>query len=502
MLAMARVNLIRDLRNVEGMSISQIARTMNVNWRTAKKYADGDVFPEGDGPRARRPRPVIGGYTDTIDLWLMESQRMPGKHRWTAKRIYQELMRLGYEGSERTVRAYVRESKRRISSETAERYIRLEHRPGEAQVDFGKVQILKPGGQIREYCLLIMSFPYSNAAFARILPAENAECLLEGLKSLFEQAGGVPVEIWFDNMSTAVIKVLSGGKRIVTDAFGRFRWHYRFQAKFCNAGKANEKGNIEGKVGYVRRNYLTPLAVTDDIESLNRKLAQDLGEDMDRDHYRKKVSMKDLWDQDQNALLPLPTQPYEASRPMTAVVNHMGEIRVDGHTYHVPQAAPRQRVLLKILWDRIVVYRSDGQKLGQVPRHYTFKADQVEWAAELRVLLRKPRAAERSTYLEALPQVLRDFIVEVNVKGRRARMKSLIALFEAGYSLSDVTETVRMGLRLDATDTASLRVLAGHTGDQELREDIPEPHTPESVLGWRPDLGRYDLLTGEVAGHD
>ena len=36
MLAMSEVNCIKKLRNEKGLSITEIAKTMQVNWRTAK----------------------------------------------------------------------------------------------------------------------------------------------------------------------------------------------------------------------------------------------------------------------------------------------------------------------------------------------------------------------------------------------------------------------------------------------------------------------------------
>jgi hypothetical protein len=37
---------IKKLRNEKGLSISEIERTMKINWRTAKKYADEDQLPQ------------------------------------------------------------------------------------------------------------------------------------------------------------------------------------------------------------------------------------------------------------------------------------------------------------------------------------------------------------------------------------------------------------------------------------------------------------------------
>jgi len=265
MLQMAQVNCIRTLRQAKHKSISEIAKVMGVDWRTAKKYADGDVLVDGELPRQRRRRPVLGEFTHLIDAWLEEDTRMPAKQRRTARKIFDELLKQGYLGSARTVRAYVREAKKRLQTREAERFARLEHLPGEAQVDFGEVKVIVAGA-VRTYYLLVVSFPYSNAHAARLLPAQNTECFLSALVSIFVEIGGVPPVMVFDNLSLAVRKVFWGTERKLTERFERFRWYYRFEARFCNPGRGHEKGSVENKVGYIRRNFLTPPPVIDDLD--------------------------------------------------------------------------------------------------------------------------------------------------------------------------------------------------------------------------------------------
>ena len=46
MLAMSEVNYINTLRNEKGISNTEIANTMQINWRTAKKYGENDQLPQ------------------------------------------------------------------------------------------------------------------------------------------------------------------------------------------------------------------------------------------------------------------------------------------------------------------------------------------------------------------------------------------------------------------------------------------------------------------------
>jgi len=351
---MAQVDCIRTLRHHEGKSIREISHIMGINWRTARKYADGPAEPPGERPRQRRRRPVMGPYEDLVDGWLLEDFRAPPRQRRTARAIFHALRAdHGFRGSERTVSRYVRQRKRTLRSEQQERYHRLEHPPGSAQVDFGHVRVLHPEDErTAELPLLVVSFPHSNAAFARLLPAENSECLLFGLQSLFERIGGVPERLWFDNLSAAVSLVR--GKRHEREAFRAFRRHYRFETAFCNPNRGHEKGHVENKVGYIRRNFLTPLPVVTDLTAINETLQRRLEADMNRQHYRQEQSVAELWQDDQAALRPLPTAPYEVCRTLTAVANMVGEITVDGELYHVARALPGQQLFVRLYWDRVL----------------------------------------------------------------------------------------------------------------------------------------------------
>jgi transposase len=228
MLAMAKVNYIKHLRDVEDKSILQIVNQVGVNWRTAKKYADCLDWNKENKPIKERKFPIMDPYREIVDTWLLEDKNRPKKQRHTAKRVYDRLMEeFGFKGSERTIRYYVAKRKKEFDLEKVDSHNRLEHPGGEAQVDFGDFQAVIDG-KIVERKMLILSYPCSNIAFTFITPRENMECFLEGLKSLFERSGGVPTKIWFDNLSAAVVTVLKGGERIVTDDFNRFALHYRF----------------------------------------------------------------------------------------------------------------------------------------------------------------------------------------------------------------------------------------------------------------------------------
>ncbi len=92
------------------------------------------------------------------------------------------------------------------------------------------------------------------------------------MKDIFEHIGGVPKCIWFDNMSTAVKKVKGYGERDLTKGLLRFMLHHSLQSNFCNPNSGNEKGSVENKVGYHRRNLFVPVPEFKDLKEYNKEL--------------------------------------------------------------------------------------------------------------------------------------------------------------------------------------------------------------------------------------
>jgi|GEM_PF-6954491 hypothetical protein len=99
--------------------------------------------------------------------------------------------------------------------------------------------------------------------------------------------------------------------------------HYRFEAAFCNVGSGHEKGNVENKVGYHRRNMLVPVPRFESISEFNKDLLIRCEEDAKRKHYRKKGTIEGLYKDDAAALLELPKTAFDTSKYITVKTNGM-----------------------------------------------------------------------------------------------------------------------------------------------------------------------------------
>lgn len=249
-----------------------------------------------------------------LDRWIKEDLKKKKKYRRTAKRMYEILKEeYGFTGSDRSVRLYVSKRKQELLEQNEAAALPLESKPATAQVDFGEAPFLYQGKHI-DLPYLVVSFPYNNAAYVQVMPAQNQECFLEGLKRIFHYLGGVPRVIRFDNLTPAVKTILPNGERELTETFQRFVLHYGFECEFCNPASGNEKGNVESKVKYIRNNFFLPEQTIYQLESFNESLWEKCEKDWNRPHYVKERLITELFEEEQALFFQLPAKEFECVR--------------------------------------------------------------------------------------------------------------------------------------------------------------------------------------------
>ncbi len=261
MLTVEQVEQIRRAYYCEHKSVRAIAREQGHGRRVIREAIAGkSPSPRRYRLREAKPRPVIGPVAPIIDAWLEQDRSAPRKQCHTAKRVYDRLVaEHGFGGSERQIREYVRAWKKAHEGDVA--FVPLAYSPGaEAQCDWGEGLVRVAGiEQIAQ--LFFMRLAYSLKPFVCTFPTARQECFLAGHVAAFEAFGGVPRRITYDNLTTAVARVLSGRARVEQEAFVAFRGHYLFESHFCLPGSegAHEKPLVESLVGYARRNFLVPI---------------------------------------------------------------------------------------------------------------------------------------------------------------------------------------------------------------------------------------------------
>lgn len=244
---------VRRAVQVEGTSEREAARQFGIARETVRKMQRYSVPP---GYQRKKPvrRPKLGPWVGVIDQILKDDESRPKKQRHTAQRIWDRLKEEhGFTGGYTIVKDYVREARQRQQ----EMFVPLAHPPGDAQADFGDAWAVIGGKQWKAHFLCI-DLPHSDDCFVMAFPAERTESFCEGHNQAFAYFGGVPRNIVYDNTKIAVAEILGDGKRKRTQAFTELQSHYLFEARFGRPAKGNDKGKVEGLVGYARRNFLVP----------------------------------------------------------------------------------------------------------------------------------------------------------------------------------------------------------------------------------------------------
>jgi len=501
---MTQINDIRKAFYEEGMNISQIAKTYGVDRKTIRRYVNKTDWNQPIAVTAVNDFPKLTPYKEKIDCWLEDDKKARKKQRHTAKRVYDRLVEEygeQFNCSYRTVAAYVAMKKKELF-QTNTCKIPLEHPPGEAQVDFGQADFYE-NGTLYNGAYLNVSFPYSNAGYAQLFKGENQECLLEGLKTIFEHIGGVPQRLWFDNTSTIVTKILKEGERKLSGSFLRFKQHYGFETNFCNPESGHEKGSVESKVGYHRRNFLVPVPSFESLDEFNRKLLQECDLDMQREHYRYNSTIAKLFAEDQNALFSLPLVSYDVCQYITVRTNAYAKFSLNNglHTYSTAPMYAYGSVLVKITAYEVIPLDANQR---QIVRHHRLyggtKQESMDWIPYLTQLARRPGALKYSGIYSMLPDPLKNYLDGCK-KSERGKVLAGIARLSDKSSFERVVDSVSEALLYGVSDLDSLIAVHNHlTG---FIPDIAPVHLPQEIPAltpWEPDINKYDAILRKKGG--
>src|SRR5229473_5954938 len=355
---------VRHAVRIEGLSRREAARRFGIDPRTVAKMLMFSVPP--GYRRSRSPaRPKLDPFVGIIDQILEADKGRPAKQRHTSKRIFERVRdEHGYAGGLTIVKDYVLARRQRLR----EVFVPLRHDPGHAQADFGEA-LAVIGGVERKIHFFAMDLPHSDACFVQAYPAETTEAFCEGHNAAFGFFGKVPQSILYDNTTLAVARILGDGTRQRTRAFSELQSHYLFADRFGRPGKGNDKGKVEGLVGYARRNFLVPLPRVASFAALNAQLVEDCRH-RQGDRLRGHGEMiGERLARDLAAFNSLPSAPYDACDKQPGRVSSLSLVRYRGTDYSVPTAYGHREVLVRGYIHEVVIACA-AEEIARHPRSY------------------------------------------------------------------------------------------------------------------------------------
>ena len=432
----------------DGLSQREIARLFGVNRRTVSKAL---LHAQPPGYRRSKPsrKPKLGPFTGIIDHILEEDRAVHKKQRHTAKRIFERLKaEHGFDGGVTIVKDYIQEVRQR----SAEMFVPLSHDAGHAQADFGEA-VAVIGGIEQKVHFLVVDLPHSDAIFVKAYPRETSEAFCDGHNAAFAFFGGVPLSILYDNTKLAVARILGDGTRVRSQMFSALQSHYVFKDRYGRPGKGNDKGNVEGMVGYARRNFMVPIPRFDSFDALNEHLAAQCIERRQMVVRGSSGTIAARLERDKAAFMALPPRAFEACDTQTGRVSSLSLVRYRGNDYSVPVAYGHRQVVVRGYVDEVVI-ASGTDEIARHRRSYGCEEQIFDPVHYLALLEIKTRAFEQAAPLKdwSLPEAFTRLhhLLKTRLAKKATREYIQVLRLLETFELEIVHGAVKDALRLGA----------------------------------------------------
>jgi transposase len=334
-------------------SIRRIVRELGIARNTVRKILSEEPTSHTKYRLSKpKPKPVLDSVLPIIEVWLESDIHAPKKQRHTARRIFQRLRaEYGFTGSERRIREIVSALKQK----QPEVFLPLSFQLGEmAQVDWAEVTV-HIGGQHRKVQLFCLVLNYSGALYCQAFERANQEAFFEGHTQAFRFLGGVPHCITYDNLTSAVKKILQGKNRDENERFTAFRSAWLFDSRFCNPARGNEKGRVENMVKFAERNFFVPVPVVSSLGELNEQLRGCCELYLTHTQSRQTQTVEERLKLEQSSLLSLPEYQPECCRIISVKANQSSLVQFETNRYSVPNEYAYFSLWLKAFVDRIEI---------------------------------------------------------------------------------------------------------------------------------------------------
>jgi transposase len=482
-------------------TVKGVARKFGVHRRMVRE-ALADAVPK-ERRSVERARPKLDPAVPFIDGILESDLKAPRKQRHTAHRIYNRLLaeKPEIKVAEATVRAYVRARKLKIGLTHRETFVPQSYTWGdEGQVDWYEM-LAELGGEkqkVQIFCLRSMA---SAGAFHRAYPHASQQAFLEAHELAFHYFGGVFHLLRYDNLKSAVQRVLRGSQREETARFVAFRSHWSYAAEFCNPARGNEKGGVEGEGGFYRRNHLTPVPVARDYEHLNELLREASGEDERRVVGERSVSVGTAMALEREHLLPLAKDGFDLAAVRFPLVNTSGCVKVLTNTYSVPLAVGTE-VEAKIHASYIEVWRQ-GKCVARHERCFGRQQKVLDLNHYLEALERKPGALAGATALEQCraqgkwPASYDQYWEGLKQRlGKQAGTHAMIELLIEGqkHGAGRLRQAIERALELGCSDKAAVQYLLTEAKLEKKKPEVIEVGVLIAYERPQPTMAAYDQL--------
>lgn len=369
MLIVETIAKIRRYHFVHGRGIKEISRKLGVSRNTVRKVLRGDST-EHQYIRNTQPMPRLGEYVVMLGRLLEEDWEQPRKRRLTARRLYDLLRVEGYSGSYDSIQRFTKQWREKKGKDPGNAFIPLHFVAGDAfQFDWSH-ELVVLGGITVKINVAHFRLCHSRLFFVVAYLRESAEMVFDAHNQAFSFFGGVCRRGIYDNMSTAVNKVLQGKERIFNRRFVQLCSHYLLEPVACTPAAGWEKGQVEKQVKNVREWLFSPRPRFKDLEELNCWLrGQCIAISKKRNHPEdKERTIWALFQEEQSSLIPI-TTPFDGYAEKECRVTSTSLVNYDRNQYSVSSKVAGKTATIRATADLIQVIK-DGEVVGEHVRRF------------------------------------------------------------------------------------------------------------------------------------
>jgi transposase len=327
--------MILDLHR-QGLSVSAIARRTGRDPKTVRKYIARGLEPPAYSPRQAGRPSKLAPYLDYLH------ERVAAYPDLSAVRLTRELRERGYSGAYTAVKRFVAAIRPEQHVKPFE--VRFETPAGQqAQVDFARfvVTFIDEPKETRIVWLFSLVLGHSRFIFARFVMHQDLQTLLRCHMQAFAAIGGVPIEILYDRMKTAVTGEDDAGHIVYNRSLLTLAKHYGFHPKACRPYRAKTKGKVERPFSYIRQDFFLARSFRN-LDDLNAQLDEWLCTVANaRVHGTTQRVVEEAFAAERSELQPLPTTPFDALLKLERRVSHDGLVSIGGNYYSVPDRTRR-----------------------------------------------------------------------------------------------------------------------------------------------------------------
>jgi transposase len=344
MLDSMEVTMIRSLAE-RGVTISAIARQMGIDRKTVRS-----ALKQPEAPAALETAPsVLDPYKDYLRGRLEVAD-------FTAQRLFQDIQAQGYTGGYNLVKRFVAPLR---AEHHRQAVIRFETQPGhQAQIDWSAFGLLVVDGVRKALSCFSMILGFSRYQYIEFTLSQNLASFLTCHVHAFEYFGGVPDELLYDNLKTAVLSHVDGTVEWQS-TFTDFAAYYGFTPRACRPYRAQTKGKVERPFPYIRSNFFLGRTFTglDDVNAQGRHWLDHIANA--RIHGTTHERPLDRFQIERVQLRPLPQQAYRTVETTFRSATRDCVISYGGNFYSVPaRHAARRHLRVEVSPANLTIYHN------------------------------------------------------------------------------------------------------------------------------------------------